>query len=442
MPLAGRNLSFVIFGIFIPQHDAHPVQCSDNTTSAVMTMQRIDDLLIGATIASSFGLGGWSLLGGQPPAYLFLAVAGALSVAAVVSVGERRRWRERQLAKLKELNDVVSEYQVLSDQAMAHAETQFVSLEKEMGEARQLIRDSVAKLYGSLTGLESQSTDQRQVLRSLISEMLEMTGSENSNQERAGLQRFFDETNLLIAEFSQKMDTLRSSSQEIAGSFEQMKAQVGGINTSLNDIAAITKQTDLLALNAAIEAARAGEAGRGFAIVADEVRSLAARTGEFNVAIRKELDSILNLLEKIGRQVEEATNVDMSVAEKSRGTLDELGHELFELTDKAREHSRHITEVSEQMQRMTQEGVMAMQFEDIVAQMIERISQRTNNVGQYMHAFLSLHRERSNDDPVARYRARSAQLVQLLVESHIKTDALRTHAAKPAKGVEDDVELF
>ena len=76
------------------------------------------------------------------------------------------------------------------------------------------------------------------------------------------MQRFFDETNLLIAEFSQKMDTLRSSSQEIAGSFEQMKAQVGGINTSLNDIAAITKQTDLLALNAAIEAARAGEAGR------------------------------------------------------------------------------------------------------------------------------------------------------------------------------------
>ena len=145
---------------------------------------------------------------------------------------------------------------------------------------------------------------------------------------------------------------------------------------------------------------------------------------------------------EIGRQVEEATNVDMSVAEKSRGTLDELGHELFELTDKAREHSRHITEVSEQMQRMTQEGMMAMQFEDIVAQMIERISQRTNNVGQYMHAFLSLHRERSNDDPVARYRARSAQLVQLLVESHIKTDALRTHAAKPAKGVEDDVELF
>ena len=405
-------------------------------------MQRIDDLLIATTLAASLGLGTWGLLGGQPPASLFFGIGGLLTVAVAISSGERRRWRERQQAKLQELNDVVSEYQVLSDQAMAHAETQFVSLEQEMGEARQLIRDSVAKLYGSLTGLESQSTDQRQVLRSLISEMLQMTGSENSEQERAGLQRFFTETNLLIAEFSQKMDTLRGSSHEIAGSFEQMKAQVSGITTSLNDIAAITKQTDLLALNAAIEAARAGEAGRGFAIVADEVRSLAARTGEFNIAIRKELDSILTLLEKIGRQVEEATNVDMSVAEKSRGTLDELGKELFELTDKAREHSRHITEVSEQMQRMTQEGVMAMQFEDIVAQMIERITQRTNNVGQYMHAFLSLHREQGNDDPTSRYRARSAQLVQLLVESHIKTDALRAHAASPVKGGKDDIELF
>jgi methyl-accepting chemotaxis protein len=404
-------------------------------------MRRIDDLLIGTSALASLGAGLWSLTGGVIPGYLPLLVGGALIAAALVGVRERRRWQEMQQAKLKELNDVISEYQVLSDQAMAHAEIQFVSLEKEMREARQLIRDSVAKLYGSLTGLESQSTDQRQVLRSLINEMLQMTGSENSEQERAGLQRFFSETNLLISEFSQKMDTLRGTSHEIAGSFEQMKAQVSGINTSLNDIAAITKQTDLLALNAAIEAARAGEAGRGFAIVADEVRSLAARTGEFNVAIRRELDSILSLLGKIGKQVEEATNVDMSVAEKSRGTLDELGKELFDLTDKAREHSRHITEVSEQMQRLTQEGVMAMQFEDIVTQMIERIAQRTNNVGEYMHAFLSLHREQGHTtDPAAKYRARSEQLVQLLVESHIKTDALRAHA--PAQAKADDIELF
>lgn len=171
---------------------------------------------------------------------------------------------------------------------------QFSSLEKDMLEAQEIIRASVSKLSGSLTGLESQSSDQRQILHSLIDEMLHMTGSEKTHiEEQAGLQRFFDETNTLIGEFVSKMNQLQSTSQGVASSFEQMHEQVRRINTMLNDVAGITKQTDLLALNAAIEAARAGEAGRGFAVVADEVRNLAARTGEFNVGIRQALNDIL-----------------------------------------------------------------------------------------------------------------------------------------------------
>jgi methyl-accepting chemotaxis protein len=185
------------------------------------------------------------------------------------------------------------------------------------------------------------------------------------------------------------MSQLQTTSQGIASSFEQMQNQVTRINGSLNDIAAITKQTDLLALNAAIEAARAGEAGRGFAVVADEVRNLAARTGEFNVDIRNGLSDILSSLQTVGLRIADATSIDMSIAEKSQATLHELGSELLELTSQAREHSRHITAVTEQMHNLTQEGVMAMQFEDIVTQMMDRINQRANNVGEYMHAFLA-----------------------------------------------------
>jgi len=325
-------------------------------------MQRIDDLLIATTLAASLGLGTWGLLGGQPPASLFFGIGGLLTVAVAISSGERRRWRERQQAKLQELNDVVSEYQVLSDQAMAHAETQFVSLEQEMGEARQLIRDSVAKLYGSLTGLESQSTDQRQVLRSLISEMLQMTGSENSEQERAGLQRFFTETNLLIAEFSQKMDTLRGSSHEIAGSFEQMKAQVSGITTSLNDIAAITKQTDLLALNAAIEAARAGEAGRGFAVVADEVRKLAEKSGKsaneidaVTHSIMAQSDAVQAAIEAGEKSIDASTQLAgevEGVLTHSRDAVMQSRHGVNDITESVSEQKVASTEIAQSMERI------------------------------------------------------------------------------------------
>jgi methyl-accepting chemotaxis protein len=375
----------------------------------------------------------------------FLLLAVTLAAASLFSLDQRRRWKARQQGYITELNAVMSEYNTLSTEAMAHAEMQFTSLEQEMLEAQGIIRDSVNKLSGSLTGLESQSSDQRQILRSLIDEMLQMTGSDNVEvQKQAGLQRFFDETNALIGEFVSKMDQLRSTSAGVAISFEQIQSQAGQITNTLNDISGITKQTDLLALNAAIEAARAGEAGRGFAVVADEVRKLAARTGEFNVDIRQALGGILKSLQEVGVRVASATNIDMSIAEQSRATLSELGEELLTLTQTARQHSDHITEVTEKMHSLTQEGVMAMQFEDIVTQMMSRISQRTLNVGEYMHAFLNLHHDQGQTDGLQRFRQRSQRLIELLVNSHVKADALRAHSITKSPGGNDDgdIELF
>jgi len=396
-------------------------------------------------VALCLGLWIAAQMTGPLSSHWFLLLAIMLAAASLFSFDQRRRWKARQQGYITELNAVMSEYNTLSTEAMAHAEMQFTSLEQEMLEAQGIIRDSVNKLSGSLTGLESQSSDQRQILRSLIDEMLQMTGSDNVEvQKQAGLQRFFDETNALIGEFVSKMDQLRSTSAGVAISFEQIQSQAGQITNTLNDISGITKQTDLLALNAAIEAARAGEAGRGFAVVADEVRKLAARTGEFNVDIRQALGGILQSLQEVGVRVASATNIDMSIAEQSRATLSELGEELLTLTQTARQHSDHITEVTEKMHSLTQEGVMAMQFEDIVTQMMSRISQRTLNVGEYMHAFLNLHHDQGQTDGLQRFRQRSQRLIELLVNSHVKADALRAHSItkSPAGNDDGDIKLF
>ena len=410
-------------------------------------MKRIDDLLVWLAAATCAALALAAQFGAAISPLWFLGVSFVLGGTMIYSYGERKQWKSRQQAYVGELKDAMTEYQVLSGEAMAHAELQFSALENEMREAQEIIRNSVSKLSGSLTGLESQSTSQRQVLRSLIDEMLQMTGSDDTQvREQAGLQRFFDETNALIGEFVRKMEELKTTSQGAASSFEQMKGQVGRITTTLNDVAGITKQTDLLALNAAIEAARAGEAGRGFAVVADEVRNLAARTGGFNVDIRNALNDILGSLDEVGQRIAEATHIDMSIAEKSQTTLQELASELMDLTTKAREHSNHITAVTEQMHELTQEGVMAMQFEDIVTQMITRIGQRTNNVGEYLHAFLRLHDDRNETDGLQRFRTRSQRLVELLVNSHVKTDAIKGGGPVKATASESagsgDIELF
>lgn len=153
-------------------------------------MKRIDDLLLWLMVALCLGLWIVAQITGPLSMHWFLLLAITLAAASLFSFDQRRRWKTRQQGYITELNAVMSEYNTLSTEAMAHAEMQFTSLEQEMLEAQGAIRDSVNKLSGSLTGLESQSSDQRQILRSLIDEMLQMTGSDNVEvQKQAGLQR-------------------------------------------------------------------------------------------------------------------------------------------------------------------------------------------------------------------------------------------------------------
>ncbi|MGZ4957865.1 MAG: methyl-accepting chemotaxis protein [Methylomonas sp.] len=213
------------------------------------------------------------------------------------------------------------------------------------------------------------------------------------------------------------MNELKTSSSGIAFSFDQMQNKVLRIANSVTDVTKLTQQTDLLALNAAIEAARAGEAGRGFAVVADEVRTLAARTRAFNDEIRVALEDIMSSLREVGLQVTQATQTDLSLAEHSRQNINKLGTELLDLTAIAHDHSRNITLVTEQIQQLVQEGVMAMQFEDIVTQMMNRISQRMVSVGAYLHSFLKLHQDHHQSDGLQRFQTRIDRLTDLMHEA-------------------------
>lgn len=381
-------------------------------------MKRIDNYLNWLAILLSAGCWLWAQIVGEVSPNFYLLLTGLLFGIVFFSYRGRKQWKALQISRMHELEAAMSEYQDISNLALNYAESLFANLEMEMEATAKTIQYSVHKLSGSLTGLDMHSSNQRQALKALIEGMLQITGSHSDSvQEHSGLQKFLSETHDLISRFVETMAELKDSSDGIAVSFDHMRGKVLRIESTLDGICKLTSQTDMLALNAAIEAARAGEAGKGFGVVANEVRNLATQVREFNNEIQLTLNDIMHSLKEVDLRVTQATQTDTSLAERSRENIVSLGNELVHLTNKAHANSHEITEVTGIIQQLVAEGVIAMQFEDIVTQNLNRITKNTLDIGAYLHNFLQLHQDRDQNDGVQRFRLRIQRLQSLLAET-------------------------
>lgn len=122
-----------------------------------------------------------------------------------------------------------------------------------------------------------------------------------------------------------EVSNLMSQIDNAAANVKSLSEQSKKINSVLSVIGGIADQTNLLALNAAIEAARAGEQGRGFAVVADEVRNLASRTQASTVEINEMLSELHKLVTQTVQTMEESQVSCLSSVESSRAISESLG---------------------------------------------------------------------------------------------------------------------
>lgn len=181
-----------------------------------------------------------------------------------------------------------------------------------------------------------------------------------------------DEGNQEVTKTAITIKKLAVDISDAAKAIENLDADVHSIVTILDVISGISEQTNLLALNAAIEAARAGEQGRGFAVVADEVRTLAQRTQSSTTDIKNMTERL-----KSGAAIAvEAMKRGQQQANESVGEVERAGMELQQIVS----HVQVIDSMNEQIATATHEQSMVAEDVNRNAMKISEIYRQTQEV--------------------------------------------------------------
>jgi methyl-accepting chemotaxis protein len=244
-------------------------------------------------------------------------------------------------------------------------------MNEELTRVQHLLREAIEGLTQSFHNMHGETTSQRETAMAL-------TGGDGS--EQFDFARFVDETSGTMQRVVDSVVHNSKLGMELVELTEGIARETEGVRALLGEIGGISKQTNLLALNAAIEAARAGEAGRGFAVVADEVRDLSARTSDFSQQIVTLVDRVQANVKMTESALANMAGQDMTFALESKTRVETVVRGLEMLHQRRQQSIVDLGASVERVDLAVAHAVTSLQFQDMTSQLIGHVQKRIDAI--------------------------------------------------------------
>lgn len=239
----------------------------------------------------------------------------------------------------------------------------------EVARAQVIFTEAIEKLVSSFHDMNAQIQRQQQL-------GLQVVAGDGSGGSVSEFQQFATKTSDTLRKFVDSVIENSRLAMSLVEMTDLIISQMSEVRGMLGEIEGISKQTNLLALNAAIEAARAGEAGRGFAVVADEVRDLSGRTSHFSQQIRGSLLKMQSTIEATEQAINQMAATDMTFALTSKNDVEAAMLGINEMNRRTNETVSELNVIGEHVEVAVNQAIISLQFQDMVTQLLGHVSKR------------------------------------------------------------------